>query len=106
MGVLVGGRLGINQHCPSQPREPAIQWTASKAWPAGQESDPVPLLCAMRPHPEHCIHLGSALCRSDVDLLECVQKRAIKMTCGMEHCGCAAWKKGGLWGNVMAAFSI
>lgn len=41
-----------------------------------------------------------------MDLLECVQKRAIKMTCGMEHCGCAAWKKGGLWGNVMAAFSI
>ena len=32
---------------PSQPREPAVSWAASKAvWSAGRGSDPAPLLCA------------------------------------------------------------
>ena len=44
-------------------------------------------LCSVlvRPHLEYCIQMGSPLYRRDMDLLECVQRRATKMIQGMEH---------------------
>ena len=40
----------------------------------------------LRSHPEYCIQeVWSPQYRSDMDLLECVQKRATEMIQGMEH---------------------
>ena len=43
-------------------------------------------LCSVlvRPHLEYCIQMGSPQCRRDMDLLECMQRRATKMIYGME----------------------
>ena len=39
----------------------------------------------VRPHLEYCIQMWSPQYRRDMDLLECVQKRATKKIHGMEH---------------------
>ena len=46
----------------------------------------LPLCSALvRPHLEYCIQMWSAQYRREMDLLECVQRRATKMIQGMEH---------------------
>ena len=39
----------------------------------------------MTPYLEYCIQMWSPQYRRDVDLLECIQRRATKMIQGMEH---------------------
>jgi len=49
----------------------------------------LPLYSALvRPCLEYCIQMGSPQYRTDMDLLEHIQKRATKMTQGMEHLSC------------------
>ena len=49
----------------------------------------LPLYSALvRPCLEYCIQMGSPQYRTDMDLLEHIQKRATKMTQGMEHLPC------------------
>lgn len=43
------------------------------------------ILPLMRPHLEHCIQLCGSQNRKDMELLELLQRRAMKMIGGMEH---------------------
>ena len=61
----------------------------------------------MRPHVEYWVHMWSLQYRRDVDLLECVQRRATKMNQSMEYL-CEDWlrelglfslEKRRLWGE-------
>ena len=67
----------------------------------------------VRPHLECCIQIWSPQYRRDMDLLECVQRRATKMIQGMEHLsyedrlrllGLFSLKKRRLQGDLRAAF--
>jgi len=44
-------------------------------------------LCSLlvRPHLEYCTHVWSPQYRRDIDMLECIQRRATKMMQRMEH---------------------
>ena len=39
----------------------------------------------VRPHLEYCLQMWNSQYRRDMDLLECVQRRATKMIQGIEH---------------------
>ena len=45
-------------------------------------------ICTVRPHVEHCVQMWSPQYRRDVDLLECIQRRATKMIQGTERLSC------------------
>ena len=42
----------------------------------------------VRPHLEHCVQMWSPQYRRDIDLLECIWRRATKIIQGMEHLSC------------------
>ena len=78
------GCMYVNR--PAGPDLLTISLAASKSvQPAGWGRGSAPLLCIVRPHLECCIQMGSAQYRRDVELLGRVQRRASKMTQGMEH---------------------
>jgi len=81
----------------------------------GKGMDPAPLLCAVRPHLEHCVQMWSPQHRTDMEVLQRVQRTTTKRIPGTEELSCkdrlrevglCSLEGRRLRGDLRAAFSV
>jgi len=87
MGVLVDKKLDMSGQCALTVQKANHILGCIKRSMASRSREGILPLCSavMRPHLESCFQLWSPQHRTDMDLLEAVQRRATKMVRGLEH---------------------
>ncbi|KAK4816393.1 hypothetical protein QYF61_016710 [Mycteria americana] len=90
LGVLVDEKLDVSWQCAlAAQKANHILGCMKTSVASGLREGILPLYSTLvRPHLEYCIQLWSPQYRKDMDLLERVQRRTMKMIRGLEHLSC------------------